>query len=145
MLRGLKQTFCTPGPRDPTETGRELCLSVSCRGVGHQWTAAGAGALGGETDSWRAQTKACVHQDPGKRSSNPTRDGARLAQESPEVSHRGVGRQWPAAGSGALSAAVHEWDLLKEVHIIFITSTTVWPQVKQQGGNTAQPINRKLD
>ena len=34
------------------------------------------------------------------------------------------------------------WDLLKEV-IIFITSTIVWPQVKQQGGNTAPPINRK--
>ena len=29
--------------------------------------------------------------------------------------------------------------------IIFITSTMVWPQVKQQGGNTAPPIKRKLD
>ena len=29
--------------------------------------------------------------------------------------------------------------------IIFITSTTVWPQVKQQERNTALPINRKLD
>ena len=29
--------------------------------------------------------------------------------------------------------------------ISFITSTIVWPQVKQQGGNTAPPINRKLD
>ena len=38
MLLGLKQTFCTPGPRDPTETETELCLSV--------WIAAGAGALG---------------------------------------------------------------------------------------------------
>ena len=27
----------------------------------------------------------------------------------------------------------------------FITSTVVWPQVKQQGRNTALPINRKLD
>ena len=34
---------------------------------------------------------------------------------------------------------------LKEVAIIFITSTIVWPQVKQQGGNTALVINRKLD
>ena len=24
----------------------QLCLSVSCRGMGQQWTAAGAGALG---------------------------------------------------------------------------------------------------
>ena len=31
---------------------------------------------------------------------------------------------------GALSTAVHTWDLLKEVAIIFITSTIVWPQVK---------------
>ena len=41
-----KQTLCTPGPRDPTETDTELCLSVSCRGTGQQWTAAGAGHLG---------------------------------------------------------------------------------------------------
>ena len=38
--------LCTPGPRDPTETYTELCLSVSCGGTGQQWTAAGAGALG---------------------------------------------------------------------------------------------------
>ena len=58
------------------------------------------------------------------------------------------GRQWPAAGSGALSAKVHAWDLLKEVTINFITSTVVWPQVKQHGRNTAHPprppIKRKL-
>ena len=35
--------------------------------------------------------------------------------------------------------------VLKEVTIIFIISTIVWSQVKQQGGNTALPINRKLD
>ena len=27
------------------ETEPELCLNVSCRGMGQQWTAAGAGAL----------------------------------------------------------------------------------------------------
>ena len=58
---------------------------------------------------------------------------------------RGMGGQWPAAGSGALSVAVHAWDLLKEVAIIFIAPTIVWPQVKQQGGNTAPHIKRKLD
>ena len=47
MLRGLKHTLCTPGPRDPTETVTELCLSVSCGGTGQQWPAAGAGTLGG--------------------------------------------------------------------------------------------------
>ena len=53
-----------------------------------------------------------------------------------------MGQQWPAAGSGALSAAVHAWDLLKEVAIVFITSTMVWSQVKQQGGNTT-PIHQQ--
>ena len=48
-----------------------------------------------------------------------------------------MGQQWPAAGPGALSEAVLAGDLLKEVTIIFITSTIVWPQVP--------PINRKLD
>ena len=36
-------------------------------------------------------------------------------------------------------------NLLEEVAIISITSTIVWPQVKQQGGHTVLPINRKLD
>ena len=64
-------------------------------------------------------------------------------QELPAKAWRGW--WWPAAGSGALSAAVRAWGLLKEVVIIFITSTIVWPQAKQQEGNTAPPINRKLD
>ena len=54
----------------------------------------------------------------------------RLACECPGVSGRAMGQQWPAAGLGALSVAVHAWDLLKEVTITFITSTIVWPQVK---------------
>ena len=56
-----------------------------------------------------------------------------------------MGQWWPAAGLGALRAAVHAQDLLKEVALFFITSSTVWSQVKQQGGNTALPIDRKLD
>ena len=35
--------------------------------------------------------------------------------------------------------------LLKEVSTIFITSTVVWTQIKEQGGNTAPSVNRKLD
>ena len=49
------------------------------------------------------------------------------------------------AGFGTLHTAVPGWDLLKEITIIFITSTVDWTQVKQQGGNIAWPINRKLD
>ena len=82
---------------------------------------------------------------PGERNSYPTRDWPRLAQDCPGVSDGGMGQQWLAAGLRALSAAVRPWDLLKEVAIILITSTIVWPQAKQQGGNSAPPINRKLD
>ena len=45
--------------------------------------------------------------------------------ESPRVSGGGMGQWWPAVGLGALSVAVCAWDLLKEVAIIFITSTTI--------------------
>ena len=48
MLRGLKHTFCAPGPRDPVENETKLCLSVSWGGTGQQWTATGSGALGTE-------------------------------------------------------------------------------------------------
>ena len=50
-----------------------------------------------------------------------------------------MGQWWPAAGLAALSAAVPAWDLSKEVAIIFITSTIVLPQVKQQEGTQPCP------
>ena len=37
---------CVHQDPDAIETETELCLSVSCEGMGQQWTAAGAGALG---------------------------------------------------------------------------------------------------
>ena len=46
---------------------------------------------------------------------------------------------WPAAGLGALSVAVHAWDLLKEVTIIFIASHIVWPQVNSREGTQLHP------
>ena len=65
---------------------------------------------------------------------------------SVQESLRGMGWRWSAAGSGALSAAVFAQGLLKEVTIIFITSTIVWPQVNnREGTEFSQPINRKLD
>ena len=78
-----------------------------------------------ETDSWQAKTEPCVHQHWGERSSDPTRDWLRLALKCPEISGGGLGQRWPAAGLGALSVAVRARDLVKEVAIIFITSTTV--------------------
>ena len=40
---------------------------------------------------------------------------------------------------GALSVAVHAWDLLKEVTIRFINSTIVWLQVNSKEGTQLQP------
>ena len=56
-----------------------------------------------------------------------------------------MGWWWPAAGLGALRVAMCAQDLLKEVAIIYIISTIVLSQVKQQGGNTALPTKRKTD
>ena len=170
MLRGFKHALCAPGHRDPTETETELCLGVSWGDTGQQWAATGAGALGAVdlgmaytlleevtinptiepqelTHDWgnrllEGTNRTCAHQDPGEKSSDHTRDWCRLARECPGVSGRGVGRRWPAAGLGALTVAVCAWGLLKEVTIIFITSTIVWPQVKQGGKTAFLPFNR---
>ena len=40
---------------------------------------------------------------------------------------------------GVLSVAVHVWDLLREVTIIFITSTIVWTQVNSREGIQPHP------
>ena len=63
----------------------------------------------------KGTNRTCVLQDPGERSSDPTRDRPRLTHECPGVSGRGMGQWCPDAGSGALSLAVHAWDILKEV------------------------------
>ena len=82
----------------------------------------------GEKDSWSAPTKPCTQQDPGEGNSDPTRDWPRLACMCPGVSSGGVGRQWPATGSGHWvgQCAGTQWNLLKEVAIIFITYTSIW-------------------
>ena len=70
-----------------------------------------------EIDSWRAQIEAYVHPDPGDRSSDPTK---RMTKTCPGVSRslqQRHGQQWPAAGLGAVTVAVHPWDLLKEAAI----------------------------
>ena len=40
---------------------------------------------------------------------------------------------------------MHACKLLKEVEIIFITSTVVWPQVKQEGRNTNLTHQQKIE
>ena len=81
---------------------------------------------------------------PGKKGQWPHKRLTRLASDCPGVPGRGVGQQWPAAGLGALSVAVHAWDLLKEVPlsltIIFITSTTVCPQVNKREETQFHPL-----
>ena len=101
----------------------------------------------GETDSWRAQTKPCVHQDPEKKrivTPQETDPGFSVSVHPAEAWVGGGLLQ--GRGTKCNSVAVCAWDLLKEVTIIFITSTIVWFQGKQQGRNTAiPPINWKLD
>ena len=53
-----------------------------------------------------------------------------------------MGRWWPAAGLGAQTVAVHAWGLLKEVTIIFITFTIVWPQVYNREGTQLHPSTK---
>ena len=43
-LEGSNKTLCASG--DPIETEPDMPLSVSCGGIGQQWPATGAGALG---------------------------------------------------------------------------------------------------
>ena len=60
LLRGLKQTLCAPGPRDPTETEPELCLSVSCEVTDQQWPAPGSEALSAAS-AWVGPFKGGCH------------------------------------------------------------------------------------
>ena len=90
---------------------------------------------------WGAQTKPCVHQDPGERSSDPTRDSPRLARECPGISGGGMGQRWPAARSGALSEPLA---LLEGGHYYFHYLHHSLASGQATGGNTAPPINKKI-
>ena len=96
-------------------------------------------------DAQKAQTKPCVYQGPGTPQET---DPDLLWSVQDSVAEAWVGSdlllgppecRW---GTECSSACMGPFE---EVAIIFITSTITWPQVKQQGGNTAPPINRKLD
>ena len=64
------------------------------------------GTGGNRLHSWRTQTRSCMHQDPGERSSDPTEDWTRPKCWCWRVSCGGVGQQWLATGIRALTAAV---------------------------------------
>ena len=88
-----------------------------------------------------------MHQHPGEKNSDHTGDCPGLACGCLGVSDVGMGQWWPAAGLGARTVAVHAWDPLREVTIIFITSTIVGPQVssmREQSSTHQQKIGLKL-
>ena len=58
----------------------------------------------GNKNSWRTQTEPFEYQDLGERSSDTTREWARLDCEC--LSSRRMDWQWPAEGSGALTTTV---------------------------------------
>ena len=87
--------------------------------------------------SWRAQTETCA-PGPRRKGQHPHK---RLTQTCPRVSRSLQWRRvWTVAccrvGGTECGSA---WDLLKEVIIIFITSTIVWPQVNNREGTQPYP------
>ena len=81
-----------------------------------------------EMNAWRAQTEPCV---PGRRRKDQW-SHKRLTQTCLWVSRslwRRRGSSVPCCRAGGTECSVQAWDLLKEVTIIFIISTIVWPQV----------------
>ena len=99
-----------------------------------------------ETDSWRDQTKPCVHQDPVEMSSDSTKDWARLACECWGISGRGLGWQWGTLNTTVLGdAACWHKSFWRSYHYHHYTTTPVWPQAQQKGENTATSISRKMD
>ena len=87
-------------------------------------TGLGKQTLGGHKQNFvctRTQEKGAV---------TPQETDPDFACECPGVSGRVVGRQWPAVGSGALDTPVLVQVLWKDIAIIAITPTILWPQEK---------------
>ena len=98
----------------------------------------------GETDSGgHKQNLVCTRtQDKGAVVPQETDPDLPVSVQEPLVEAWVDGGLMQGRGTECSSVS---WGLWKEVAIVFITSTIVWSQVKQQRGNTALPINRKLD
>ena len=72
-----------------------------------------------------------MQQDPGERKSDPIGNLPVGVWDSPAKVRVSGGL---LQGWGALTVAIHAWDLLREVTIIFFTSTIVWPKVNNKEG-----------
>ena len=98
-----------------------------------------------EIDSWRAQTQPCVNQNPGERSSDPTRDWPRLAPECLGVSCGGVGRLCGCCGVQGHweGQCLQETFWMKSRYLHCLHHGLASGQI--MGREQAPPINRKLD
>ena len=98
--------WCPQQPSQPGDPAKGLRTCMEFDFEGQQDLITELTQDGGNRDGLRVQKKTFLHQGPGERSSDPTRDWARLASECSGVCSGGVGRQRPATGSGTLTAAV---------------------------------------
>ena len=98
---------------DGTQKGLKIPLTLEARGIRLQNFHTTS-----ETDSQRAQTKPCVHREPGERNSVSTETKPDLPM-SVQESLVETCIEWPAAGSEALNTRVPEQVLKKDVTISF--------------------------
>ena len=88
------------GTRNPRESDLEVQWDLTA-GLPQDW---GKERL----QSWRPQTKCCMHQDPEERSSDPTGDRPQTTCQCRRACCGGVGQQGFTTGTGVLAAAVPE-------------------------------------
>ena len=167
-MAGTNDTLCTPG--DPTETEPGLPLSVSCGGVS-SGLPQGQGlwvqqAWVWHKPSWRRSPlthhrAARTYTGLGKQTlgghkwnlvgTRTQEKGAVTPQETepdlPMSVQESLAEAWSAVAwcrvrdTECSSACTGPFEGGHYLHFLHHS----WPQVKQQGGNTAPPINRKLD
>ena len=102
--------------------------------------------LGGHTHTHtHTHTQTCVHQDPGERSSDPTKDWLRLAHKCPAVSGGGVGSSGLLQGWGHRVQQCLHGTFWRSCHYLHYLHHSLASGQITQGGNTAPLINRKLD
>ena len=170
MLRGLKQNFVhTRSQGPPQETEPDLPLSVWVSPA-EAWVSSG---LPPRQGLWLKQIWEARHVSPTIEPPELTQDwGNRLLEGTNKTLCTSGSRrkdQWPHKrltqtclwvfmslhqryGSvvacyrvGSTGCGNGSTRPFEDVSIIFITFTIVWPEVKQQRGNIAPPIKRKLD